>query len=154
MTKSSYYPTPPPPPAPTPDPGPDDDANLRVVLVGFIIGLIIFVLSCSLLASKPEPQTCEADYYRGVYSLCMVLNAEMSKNGSTNLVACDILVKEAIDLGWYERAAPGFEWPRESIPHLRGGEPFVRITVRDEDEVFPTDVGVDYGLLEKEIDRV
>ena len=89
--------------------------RLAIVIVGFI-----FVLSCSLLTPKPEPQTCEADYYRGVYSLCMVLNAEMSKNGSTNLVACDILVKEAIDLGWYERAAPGFEWPRPSEQDVSG----------------------------------
>jgi len=80
-----------------------------------LVWVWVLVLGCVLLTPKPEPQTCEADYYRGVYSLCMVLNAEMAKKGSTNLVACDILVKEAIGLGWYERAAPGFEWPRENI---------------------------------------
>ena len=67
---------------------------------------------------RPEPDNGkggdeEADYYRGVYTVCMVLNAKMAENGATNLIDCDELVRAAIERGWYEREAPGFEWPPE-----------------------------------------
>ncbi len=77
-----------------------------------IIFAAILVLSCSL-TPKPEPQTCEADYYRGVYTLCMVLNAQVAKGGSTRLVDCGKLAEEAMEKGWHDLDAPGFEWPPE-----------------------------------------
>lgn len=60
---------------------------------------------------KSEPQTCEEDYYRGVYTLCMVLNAQMVKGGASSLMDCGKLVEEAVEKGWHEKEAPGFEWP-------------------------------------------
>ena len=81
----------------------------KIVVIIFIAALI---LSCSL-TPKPESQTCEADYYRGVYTLCMVLNAQMAKSGVTSLVDCGKLAEEAMEKGWHDLDAPGFEWPPE-----------------------------------------
>ena len=79
----------------------------KIVVVIFAAAL---VLSCALTPNV-EPQTCEADYYRGVYTLCMVLNAQMVKGGSTQLVDCATLVEAAVEKGWHEKEAPGFDWP-------------------------------------------
>ena len=79
----------------------------KVIVVIFVAAL---VLSCGLTPNV-EPQTCEADYYRGVYTLCMVLNAQMVKGGSTQLVNCETLVVQAIEKDWHDLEAPGFEWP-------------------------------------------
>ena len=69
----------------------------------------------------PEPEPCE-DYVRwylqGVYSLCMILNAESARSGGTRFVDCVELVKVAHDLKWHELDAPGFEWPPEETSGL------------------------------------
>ena len=108
-TKSKHIPRPmPEPPMPIPDPEPPPSPMKKIIVVIFVAAL---VLSCSLLTQKPEPQVCEADYYRGVYTLCMVLNAQMAKNGATSLVDCETLVVQAIEKDWHDLEAPGFEWP-------------------------------------------
>ena len=78
-----------------------------------IILAAILVLSCSTLTPKVEPQTCEADYHRGVWTLCMVLNAQMAKSGASNFIDCATMVEMAVEKGWYDLDAPGFEWPPE-----------------------------------------
>ncbi len=78
-------------------------------MIKFVLALLL-LLACGALLPR-APQTCEADYYRGVYSFCMVLNAKAVEGGSTRFVNCDELVKDAIDRSWHDREAPGFEWP-------------------------------------------
>ena len=80
------------------------------IIVIVLAGLIF--LSCAL-TPKVEPQACEADYYRGVYTLCMVLNAQAVKDGASSLIDCNKLVEEASEKGWSDLDAPGFEWPPE-----------------------------------------
>ena len=101
-------------PIPDPDPPPSPmkkilrkDADIVLLLIA---GLAV-LLSCSMLAPKPELQSCEADYYRGVYTLCMVLNAQAVKGGATQLVDCATLVMQAVEKDWHDLDAPGFEWP-------------------------------------------
>ena len=79
----------------------------KIIVIIFAAAL---VLSCALTPNV-EPQTCEADYYRGVYTLCMVLNAQAAKSGATQLVDCETLVVQAIEKNWHDLDAPGFEWP-------------------------------------------
>ena len=80
------------------------------IIVIVLAGLIF--LGCAL-TPKVEPQTCEEDYYRGVYTLCMVLNAQAVKGGASSLVDCNKLVEEAIEKDWSDLESPGFEWPPE-----------------------------------------
>ena len=63
--------------------------------------------------------TCEADYYRGIYTLCMVFNIRIANTGSTTFVDCDDLIKEASENHWYEKDAPGFEWAPIGINSVR-----------------------------------
>lgn len=105
--RSKHIPPPMPEP-PMPEPEPPDSFRLYLAVV-FVAAL---ALGCSLL-TPAEPQTCEADYYRGVYTLCMVLNAQTAKGGSTRLVDCAKLAEEAMEKGWHDLEAPGFEWPPE-----------------------------------------
>ena len=127
--KSKHTPPPmPEPPMPVPDPDPLPSPKSK--MTRFVIAIaIIGALGCGIAnpippispispVATPEPQTCEADYYRGVYTLCMVLNAQTAKSGSTQLVDCNKLVEEAVEKDWYELEAPGFEWP---LPELVSG---------------------------------
>ena len=88
---------------PVPDPDPPPSPMKKIVVVIFAAAL---VLSCALTPNV-EPQACEADYYRGVYTLCRVLNSV----GVTEFIDCDTLIEQTIEKGWYELEAPGFEWP-------------------------------------------
>ena len=100
----------PEPPMPIPDPEPPEPLTSPLWLVFGVIFVAALVLGCALTPNV-EPQTCEADYYRGVYTLCMMLNAETAKGGSTRLVDCVGFVEAVGEKGWYERESPGFEWP-------------------------------------------
>ena len=95
---------------PIPDPEPPEPLNALWGVFGVVLAATL-AISCVLLPPKAEPQACEADYYRGVYSLCMMLNAETAKGGSTRLVDCVGFAEAVREKGWYESEAPGFEWP-------------------------------------------
>ena len=92
---------------PIPDPEPPN--GLRIYLVVILVAML--ALACTLFTPNTEPQACEADYYRGVYTLCMVLNAQAVKGGATQLVDCATLVMQAVEKDWHDLDAPGFEWP-------------------------------------------
>ena len=93
--------------------------------------LVLLLAACIPITSDsacPECTPCtqshkhteyEAEaYYRGVYSLCMLLNAKALEGGATRFVDCTEMVKVAHDLKWHEREAPGFEWPPEETSGL------------------------------------
>ena len=104
---------------PIPDPDPPEPLNALWWVLGVIFAATL-TISCVLFTPESEPQACEADYYRGVYTLCMVLNAQAVKGGATQLVNCETLVVQAIEKDWHDLDAPGFEWPpQEPVSGIR-----------------------------------
>ena len=84
-----------------------------------LIILLALLLSACVPLSLGSPDCAHTEYddaeayYRGVYSFCMVLNAQAMQNGADSFFNCDEMVKSAYQLKWHERDAPGFEWPPE-----------------------------------------
>lgn len=80
----------------------------------------LFAPDSALVLDSPHTEYNDAEaYYRGVYSFCMVLNAQAMENGADRFFDCNEMVKSAYRLKWHERDAPGFEWPlKEDLSEL------------------------------------
>lgn len=83
---------------------------LLILLLVACVPLPASCPECTLSHKHTEYGDTEA-YYRGVYSFCMVLNAQALESGADRFFDCNEMVKSAYRLKWHERDTPGFEWP-------------------------------------------
>jgi len=90
-----------------------------ILLLALLLSACVPFLTSDSAPAIPHTEYGDVEaYYRGVYSFCMVLNAQALKSGADRFFNCNEMVKSAHRLKWHEREAPGFEWPPDETSKL------------------------------------